>query len=171
MSRKVKKLMIATIRTAIESFGPDMLVVDASRVNAITMNRLRLHMAESKINLLTVKNAVAVRALAELGITCAGQVLVGPSAVVFGHDDIVTLSKFMAKCVLENKDLQIRGGIADGHPLNQSDVEALSKSPGRLELISQISGYCLSPGTSLASSIASSYQAVASQVQSVASRD
>ena len=75
MSRKVKKLMIDTIRTAIESFGPDMLVVDASRVNAITMNRLRLHMAESKINLLTVKNAVAVRALAELGITSVPRLL------------------------------------------------------------------------------------------------
>lgn len=163
-------MMIDSIRKSMSDRKQDLLVVDVSRVNAVTINRIRLDLAQKRIQVLSVKNAVAAQALRELGLENAHKVLSGPSALVYGSDDVVALSKEITKCAEENKDLAIRGGIVEGTVLSESEVQILSKSPGRAEMISQISGNCLNPGANLASAIASTYGKLASQIEVLSQR-
>lgn len=169
MSRHVKQLMINSIQSSL-STRQDLLVVDVSRVSAVSINRIRLNLAEKKIHLICVRNAVASRALSDLGLSCASQVLVGPSAIVFGCDDISTISKEVSKCFELDKSFEIKSGIADGRVLSANDIDSLIKSPGKSELLSQLSAVLLGPGRRIASTIAMTYGSVGSQIDRIAQR-
>ena len=163
MSRQVKSLMIESIQASLSDVR-DILVVNVSRVSAVSINRIRLQLAQQNIHILFVKNAVASRVLSDLGLKFASQVLIGPSAIVFGDDDISTISKELSKCVSLDKEFEIRSGISDGRVLSASDVETLIKSPGKAELLSQLSAIILTPGCIVASSISGCYGSIGSQI-------
>jgi large subunit ribosomal protein L10 len=128
----------------------DFIVVDCSKVDAITANRWRLALRKQHISALTVKNSVANNALKRKGIDGLTSVLSGPSTLVWGGDDIVALSKSVAKWAKEIKNFEIKGGTVEGESLDAAAVDALSKSAGRLETIGEIAGLMLAPGRQLA---------------------
>ena len=168
MSRHVKRLMMDSIQEALSGVR-DLFVVDVSRVTAVSVNQIRLELADSGIRLLCVKNAVASRALIDLGLNCASQAFVGPSALVFSDDDIVTTIKQLVKCAGTHKLFNIRSGIVDGRLLSGGDIDIISKSPGKSELMSQLSACILSPGRAIASSLLS-YNIVVGQIVAVQRR-
>ncbi len=169
MSRHVKRMMIDSIQTSLAD-ARDLLVVDVSRVSAVAINRIRLDLAEQRIRLVCVRNAVASRALSDLGLACASQVLIGPSAIVFGSDDLSTISKELSKCVAQDKGFEIRSGIADGQVLSRNDIDELVKSPGRAELLALLSARIIGPGGSVVAAVSNSYGSIAAQVERLHSR-
>ena len=66
MGRHVKDMVIAEIQGRVGS-TKDFIVVDASKLDAITANRWRLAMRKERISALTVKNSVALNALKSKG--------------------------------------------------------------------------------------------------------
>lgn len=152
MSRAVKDMMIRDIRERLRGCR-DLLVVDASRLDAITDNRFRLALREQGIQILQVKNALARKALEGTAAGSLDHCLEGPSAIVWGGEDAVSLSREIAKWARELEPLKIKGATVDGQPLDAAAVDALSKSPGRLELLAQISGLLLSPGARLSAAL------------------
>jgi large subunit ribosomal protein L10 len=128
----------------------DFIVVDCSKVDAITANRWRLALRKQQMSALTVKNSVANNALKRKGIDGLSSVLSGPSTLVWGGDDIVALSRSVAKWAKEIKNFEIKGGTVEGESLDAAAVDALSKSAGRLETIGEIAGLMLAPGRQLA---------------------
>lgn len=165
MSRNIKRLMMDAIQLAVAGKS-DLLVVDTSSVKGVSVNRMRVDFADRGITMLFVKNAVATRALIDLGIDCALQAFVGPSALVFGVDDIVTLSKQLRNCADMHKGFVIRSGIIEGRLLQCGEIVALSNSLTKPELLSQISGCLLAPGRVLASALSSNCS-IASQIESL----
>ncbi len=149
MGREVKDMVIADIQSRIGDVK-DFIVVDCSKVDAIAANRWRLALRKQQMTALTVKNSVAANALKRKGIDGLTSVLSGPSTLVWGGDDIVALSRSVAKWAKEIKNFQIKGGTVEGESLDAAAVDALSKSAGRLETIGQIAGLMLGPGRQLA---------------------
>ncbi|MEQ9407914.1 MAG: 50S ribosomal protein L10 [Fuerstiella sp.] len=149
MSRVVKDMLIADIQSRIGD-ARDMLVVDCSRLDAVEANKWRLALQESSISALTVKNSIAKNALARLGVEGLDEILSGPSTLIWGGEDVVALSKEIAKWAKQLGSLEIKGATVEGQSLDAKGVEALSKSPGRVELISQLAGLMLAPGRQLA---------------------
>ena len=149
MGREVKDMVIADIQSRIGDVK-DFIVVDCSQVDAITANRWRLALRKQQISALTVKNSVANNALKRKGIDGLSSVLSGPSTLVWGGDDIVALSRSVAKWAKEIKNFEIKGGTVEGESLDAAAVDALSKSAGRLETIGEIAGLMLAPGRQLA---------------------
>ena len=152
MSKVVKRMMIDSIQGALGECR-EVLVLDASRLTGFAANQLRLDLRKKRISMLGVKNAVARRALSEIGLTGAAGALKGACTLVYGSEDIVSLAKEMTSCCEKQKTIEIRGGAIGDTPLNAKDVETLSKSPGRRELLSQIAGLILSPGAQLAATL------------------
>lgn len=152
MSKAVKRMMIDAIRERVGETR-DFLVIDSSRLDAISDNRFRLALQEQGIAVLRVKNTLVAKALEELGTGSISHVSAGPSTLVWGGEDAVALSKEIAKWAKELEPLEIKGASIDGQPLDARAVDALSKSPGRLELLSQLSGLLLSPGARLAGAL------------------
>ena len=67
MSKRVKTLVMSEIT---KRFGDsrEFLVLDASKVTAVKVNKLRLRAAKLGIKLLAVKNTLAQNALSEIGV-------------------------------------------------------------------------------------------------------
>jgi large subunit ribosomal protein L10 len=152
MSKAVKQMVIDQIRGRIGDCR-ELLVLNTSKLDAITDNRFRVALRKKGIHLLQVKNTLAQRALSEAGVGAMGDVLSGPSTLVWGGEDIVALSKEIAKWAKDIEKLEIKGGTVEGQVVDANGVVELSKSPGRLELISRIAGLLLSPGARLSGAL------------------
>ena len=166
MSKRIKAMVVDEITQRIGDTN-EMLVIDVSLLDAISTNKFRLALQEKQISVLTVKNTLARRALNGAGVTALDDVLQGSSTLVWGGEDIVALSKEIAKWVKELGKIEIRGGTLEGESLSAGDVVSLSKSPSREELIGQIAGVMLSPGAQLAAALEAPARLLASQIDQV----
>lgn len=171
MSKRVKTLVMSEIT---KRFGDtkDFLVLDATKVNAVKVNQLRLKGAKLGIKLLQVKNTLAIKALSEVGVKTLDPILTGPSALVWGSSDMVALSKEITKWSKEKdlKDLKIKGGTFEGKTLDVKAVEGLSKMPGRAELLGQILTLIKSPGGQLAAAVIGPGGYLSGQVKAIAEK-
>ncbi|APZ96066.1 50S ribosomal protein L10 [Fuerstiella marisgermanici] len=149
MSRQIKDMLIEDIQSRIGEHR-DMLVVDCSKMDAISANELRIGLRDANISALTVKNSIARNALSRMDITGLEDILAGPSTLMWGGEDVVALSKEITKWSKQLKGLAIKGATVEGQGLDAAGVESLSKSPGRVELISELAGLMLAPGRQLA---------------------
>ncbi len=152
MSKAVKNMMMDDLRQAVGACR-EVIVVDVSKLDGVTSNKWRVALSKKRIRAVGVKNAVARKALGDVGLTGLRGVLAGPSTIVFGGEDIVALSREIADWAKKIKQLEIRGGAVGETSLSAADVEALSKSPGRKELLGQLAGQILSPGANLAAAL------------------
>lgn len=149
MSRQIKTMLIDDLESRIGD-NREMLVVDCSKLDAITANKWRLDLRDKNITAVTVKNSIAKNALSRAGVEGLDDLLAGPSTLCWGGEDVVALSREIAAWAKQASDLKIKGATVDGQALDANGVVALSKSPGRAELISTIAGLFLAPGSQLA---------------------
>jgi len=154
MSRQIKDMLIEEVQSRLGA-NRDMLVVDCSRLDAVAANEWRLGLRKANISALTVKNSIARNALRRLGIEGLDDILAGPSTLIWGGDDVVSLSKEISRWAKQLKKLEIKGAAVEGQSLDAAGVEALSKSPGRVELIGILAGLMLAPGRRLAGALQS----------------
>lgn len=152
MSRQVKDMLIQAVQGQLGEHR-DMLVVDCSRLDAVSANKWRLGLREKNMFALTVKNSIARNVLGRLGVVGLDEILAGPSTLVWGGDDVVALSKEISRWAKDLAELRIKGATIEGQGLDAAGVDALSKSPGRDELIGQIAGLLLAPGGQLAGAL------------------
>ena len=170
MSKLIKEMVILEIRNRIGE-PSDMLVIDSSRLDAISTNRFRLALREKNYSVITVKNSLAKKALNEAGMTTLDSILQGPSTLVWGGEDIVSLSKEISRWAKELDGLEIKGGTTEGASLSAEEVDKLSKSPSREELIGQIMGLALSPGAQLAAALLGPGGKIAGQIKTLADKE
>ena len=113
------------------------------KVSQITTFRRKLRDlgAEYKI----VKNTLFERAADATGDTGLGELLAGPTAVVFVHEDPVAAAKALVDFARESKIMTIKGGYVEGHVYNVDQIQALSKIPSKEVLISQMLGSIQAP--------------------------
>lgn len=169
MSKKVKEMIIDEIKERLDG-AQDVLVLDSSKLDAITDNTFRLAMEAKGVHLLTVKNTLARKALGDVGESLR-PILEGPSTIVWGSEDVVALSKEVTKAVKGNDKITIKGGAVEGQVLDPSGVAKLSKSAGRQELISQIAGLILSPGAQLGGALLGPGGKLAGCVKAIADKE
>ena len=170
MGKQVKDMVIADIQARIGD-ATDFIVVDASRLDAITANRWRLALRKERISALTVKNSVALNALRRRGISGLDPVLAGPSTLLWGCDDVVALSRSVAKWAKDIQKLEIKGGSVEGQTLDAAAVETLSKSAGRRETIAELAGLMLAPGRQLAGCLQGPGGQLAGQLKTLSDKE
>ena len=130
-------------------------------VEQITLLRNQLRGQESAYRV--VKNRFAKIVLNDLSYKGADDNLVGPTAValVKGEDASSAISKILFEFA-KSAPLQVKGAYLGGMLFDQSQIEAYSKLPTRLELISSLMGTMKAPMSKLARTL----QAVADAKQS-----
>jgi large subunit ribosomal protein L10 len=170
MSKPIKQMLIDEVTSRIGD-NRDMLVIDVSRLDAISANKFRIALAEKSITALTVKNSLAKKALAGVGVEALNDVLAGPSTLVWGGEDVVALSKEISKWSKDFDEIDIKGGTVEGETLDSAGVDALAKSPSREELLSIISGQILGPGAKLSSQLLGPGGQLAGQIKSKSEGD
>ncbi len=170
MSKVIKEMMINQIGIRLDGCR-DLVILDTSKVDAITDNNFRAELSAKGIRLMNVKNTLARLALKEIGIDSLDDALAGPSTIAWGGEDIVGLSREMASWAKKIDALQIKGGAVDGQGVDSKGVVDISKGPSRLDLIGQISGLMLSPGRKLAGAMLGPGGKLAAQLKTIVDGD
>ena len=121
-------------------------------VSEITEMRKKLRAKEAVCRV--VKNRYAKIAFKELGHEGLDDQLVGPTAVVMANEDQNAVAKIVFETAKSSGDkLQVRGGLLDGSFMDGKSVEAYSKLPGRLELISMLMATMKAPVQKVAATL------------------
>lgn len=123
------------------------MVVDYQGINVAQSDQLRRRSREAGVDFVVAKNTLALRAANAAGVEAISDFLSGPTAIAFSEDPVVS-AKLMAEMSDQIESFRLKGGILDGgRVLSEGDVVALSKLPGREQLIAQIVGGISSPLT------------------------
>jgi large subunit ribosomal protein L10 len=125
--------------------GGSVVVVDYQGMNVAQSTRLRARSRESGVEFVVAKNTLAQRASNEAGVEGLEEFLVGPTAIAFAEDPVEG-AKLMSEFSNEVETFEIKGGILDGgRVMSAEDVVALSRLPGREQLLAQLLGAIQSP--------------------------
>lgn len=169
MSKYVKQLITEHYRRRLNGVDSAVLVnvigLDANRTR-----RLRKELADKNIHLLVVKNTLAARALRGTPLEKAFENISGPTAICWGGEDIVALTKEIVKFAKDESfaPFKTKGGVLEGEPLTPEQVEEISKWPSRQELLSQLLGRLLGPASTLMAALAGPGTTLAGQIKQLA---
>lgn len=121
------------------------VLVDYKGMNVAQSTRLRARSREAGVEFVVAKNTLAQRAANQAGVEGLDEFLVGPTAIAFAEDPVVG-AKLMTEFSDEVETFEIKGGILDGgRVMGAEDVVALSKLPGREQLLAQLLGAIQAP--------------------------
>jgi large subunit ribosomal protein L10 len=125
--------------------GSSVVVVDYQGMNVAQSTRLRARSRESGVEFVVAKNTLAQRAANEAEVEGLEEFLVGPTAIAFAEDPVEG-ARLMSEFSDEVETFEIKGGILDGgRVMSAEDVVALSRLPGREQLLAQLLGAIQSP--------------------------
>ncbi len=115
-----------------------------------------------------VKNRYARIALSQLDRS-ADEQLVGPTAIALVKgDEANAVAKDLYALAREGAPLVVKGGIIDGQFFSADEVEALSKLPGKLELIAMLMSTMMAPVQKLAATMLAYVEGNGGSVESAA---
>jgi large subunit ribosomal protein L10 len=114
------------------------------------MVALRRAIRQAGVEMKVVKNRLFLRAAEAAGKPELAQLLEGPTAVVFGYDDVVAPAKVTTEYQKSARNaFAVRSGVMNGQFLSAKDVESLASLPPREVLIGQFAGALISPVANL----------------------
>jgi len=155
MSKYVKDLITDYLRDRFDGVS-DALLVNLTGLDANRTTALRAELRSSDVEMLVVKNSLARRATEDSALASGLKEVDGPTAVVWGAEDIVSLAKIITRLAEDPQyaPFAATGGVMDGTKLSPEEVKAVSKWPSREEQLSILCGQILSVGSTLAGQIA-----------------
>lgn len=110
------------------------------------MTDLRARLRREGGEYLVVKNTLAERALEGLDLAGIAEYFRGPTGLVIAPGDPIAPIKALADFAKENNDRpSIKAGVYERKALDASEVQRLSKLPGREQLLSELAGALQAP--------------------------
>ena len=123
------------------------VLVDYKGINVAQSTQLRARSRESGVDFVVAKNTLTKRAADQAGVEGLDDLLVGPTAIAFSEDPVVG-AKLMAEFAAQVESFVLKGGLLEGgRVLDEAEVVALSRLPGREQLLAQVVGGISSPLT------------------------
>lgn len=132
--------------------GTDGFIVTEYRgLTVAKLDDLRNKLREASGVYAITKNTLFSIALKEAGWVVPEDLLVGPTAVVFGNGNLPGVAKIVQGFQKDNSELFIvKGGVMAGSAFKAKDLEAIANLPSLDELHAQLAGLIVQPAASLA---------------------
>jgi large subunit ribosomal protein L10 len=142
MAEKTKKMQQYKVDAVSKLKGqftaaPDLIFSDFRGLTFPQMIDLRAKLAAKGTSYRVVRNAFARIAMKDAGLPDASAWLEGPTALAFLGKDPSPAAKVMMDFT-KGSPLHIKGGVISGKLFSTQEVEALSKLPGRLDLLAML---------------------------------
>ena len=129
--------------------GGSAVLVDYQGMDVAQSTQLRARSREAGVEFVVAKNTLTRRAAGEAGVEDLSEYLVGPTALAFSEDPVAS-AKLMAEFADQVESFALKGGLLEGgRVLDEAEVVALSRLPGREQLLAQVVGGISSPLTGL----------------------
>ena len=147
MNREEKARVIESLTAKLRAGSA--VLVDYQGMDVARSTDLRMRSRESGVDFVVAKNTLTRRAADAAGVEGLQEFLVGPTALAFSEDPVAS-AKLMAEFADQVESFVLKGGLLEGGSvLGEDEVVALSKLPGRDQLLAQIVGGISSPLTGL----------------------
>jgi large subunit ribosomal protein L10 len=150
--RKVKERMVRELAQDLRS-SSSFVLVDYHGLTARQATELRLSLKREGLRLRVVKNSVGRFAFAEAGLKALAESAEGMNAVVHG-DDPVAIAKRVVEFGDKHKALKVRRGWIDGRPVDEAEVQTLSRLPSRHDIVAGVVGIIAAPVTNFVATVA-----------------
>ena len=133
-----KKVLVAELTEQLKEACAG-VIVDYKGISVADDTKLRKSLREAGVTYRVVKNTYLRFALENAGIEVLDSVLEGTTAVAFSKDELAA-AKVLCKYAKTNKDFTVKAGFSEGKALDADTVVALSKVPGKEDLLGMLAG-------------------------------
>jgi len=114
------------------------------------------------------KNTLTRLAVKETAYAKIDDLLEGPTGLVFGYTDAVTVAKALVKFVEEsNEKLAIKGGALEGQPMVADQVKALATMPSIEALRARVVSMAKAPGARVVAAMKSPASRIAGAIEAL----
>ena len=168
MSKRVKTLEMAELTRRYGELD-NVCVVDVSRMDAVSANRMRGELRELSIDLHVVRNRLARRALGDGPLGPVVKQLSGPCAFVTGSVSSIEIAKELVDLAREYPKLELKEGLVEGDE-TLVPLEDLAKMKSRVELQGEVVMLALSPGRRITGCLTGPGGRIAGGIKAVAER-
>jgi large subunit ribosomal protein L10 len=141
--QQYKREAVAALRDSFRQ-SPGLIFTDYRGLTVAQITELRRSLRRQSAEFKVVKNNYAKIAMNELGLPFEEGFLTNPTAVALARTDVGPVAKTLFEFARESA-LKVKGGMVDGQALKVTAVEAISRLPGRLELLAILLGTLNAP--------------------------
>ncbi len=156
-----KEASVAELKELVEKAS----IVIGAEYRGLTVKEvtaLRRALRDAGVEVRVVKNRLFQLAAKQAGVPAAGDVVEGPTMIVFGYGDIVAPSKAIADYTKTARNaFAAKKVYLDGSVVAGSIVSELASLPSREQLIGQLAGALISPLQTFVNQINDSMQSFA----------
>ena len=161
MDRKTKESFVADLRDRINE-TPVLYLTDFTGLNVKAMTALRRSVKASGAEYVVVKNRLAKRAFAETDLPDISESLEGPTGMVFGYEDAVTVAKAVSDFAKEHDNKPVfKLGIMDQQILEAEQINRMAKLPARPQLLAELAGALEAPMSAMLMALEAKVQEMA----------
>lgn len=169
MPRQDKLELVQELREDIEGASA-LILTDYRGLTVKEITALRRKLREAGADFRVVKNTLFRLAAGELTERGLGQLLMGPTAVAFVHNEPIAPAKAIVGFAHEHKALSIKGGFIEGYLYSADQIQALSKVPPREVLLAQMIGSIQLPVSNLVGTLQSLISNLVYTIQAVSDK-
>lgn len=122
------------------------VIADYRGFTVAELTSLRAKLRESGAEMIVAKNTLLRLAARNTGREAIEEFLEGPTAVVYGYDDVSKVAKILLDASKATpKALTLKGGALGKSPLRADGIEAVTKLPSREQALAQVVGGISAP--------------------------
>jgi large subunit ribosomal protein L10 len=139
MSKVLRRKMVDDLAARFKD-QKNLVLVDAKGLTANQTVELRAQLREGQVRMRLLKNSVAVHTFRKLGISTFEKHLdQGMNAIVYGPDPLAIARKLVAYREKHQRPA-VKAALIEGRAADAAAITALSKLPGREQLLSMLLG-------------------------------
>ena len=170
MAKALKQMMVAEYERELDGLD-GLILIDPGPMTVETNQQFRRELAEKAggARLHIIHNRTGRLALTE---TLYGEkpealdeILVGPTAIVYGGDGPIPIAKVLREWRKKFKKLKVKGGVAEGEVLAAKEVDGLADLPDQDQMRGMLLSTVLGPARGIASSLQAVYGGIARALQ------
>jgi len=156
VAKKIQDAKVKSINEIKEAFSisDDFIFTNYRGLTVEQITNLRKQLRGKGANYKVVKNNFARLAFQQLSAPDeVADYLLGPTAIAIAPKDANEVAKILFDFVKEAPALQVKGGLVGHDVYNVRQIEAFSKLPSKLELISMLMSVMNGPARNLAAAL------------------
>ena len=156
VAKKIQEAKVKSIGAMKDSFSVshDFIFTDYRGLTVEQITNLRKQLRSKGAQYKVVKNNFARLAFQQLSAPEAvSAYLLGPTAIAIAPKDANEVAKMLLDFAKETPALQVKGGLVGKDLYSVKQIEAFSKLPSRLELISMLMSVMNGPARNLAAAL------------------
>lgn len=155
IANKIQPAKTAAIEAAKQTLSEynDFIFTEYRGLTVEQITALRDKLREHNSAIKVMKNNFARLAFKEMEINDIADYLKGPTAIAMAKEDSNETAKVLFDFAKDTPALEIKGAYVENELLDAAKIEALSKIPGRKQLIAMLMGAINGPARQLAATL------------------